>query len=86
MCILQVVALYLAFRTRKVKVKGLNDAKYASTVVYITTFIMFITLIITFTLTNYITAYATIYGVGLWISCTILLAIVFVPKVTIAML
>ena len=81
MCILQVVALCLAFKTRKVKVKGLNDAKYTAMVVYITTFIMLLTLIITFTLSNYITAYVAVYGGGLWIGCTILLAIIFAPKV-----
>lgn len=80
-CILHIVALCLAFKTRKVKVKGLNDAKYTAVVVYITTFIMVLTLIIAFTLSNYITAYATVFGGGMWLGCTIILAIIFVPKV-----
>ena len=78
---LQVCALYLAFQTRKVKVKGLNDAKYAAMVVYITTIMMFIAFITTFTFSNYINAYAIIYGAGLWMGSTVLLAIIFVPKV-----
>ena len=81
MCILHIVALCLAFKTRKVKVKGLNDAKYAAVVVYITTFIMVFTLVIAFTLSNYITAYAAVFGGGMWLGCTIILAIIFVPKV-----
>ena len=81
MMILQVCALYLAFHTRKVKVKGLNDAKYTAMVAYITTVIMFATVIITFTLSNNINTFVIIYGAGLWISSTILLAIIFVPKV-----
>ena len=81
MCILHVVALCLAFKTRKVKVKGLNDAKYAAVVVYITTFLMLLTLLIAFTLSNHITAYAAVFGGGMWIGCTIILAIIFVPKV-----
>lgn len=81
MGIFQISALYLAFRTRKVKVKGLNDAKYTAMTVYITTITLLLTLVITFTLSNYITAYATIYSVGLWIGSTVLLAIMFVPKV-----
>ena len=82
MMILQLVALYLAFQTRKVKVKGLNDAKYTAMVVYFTTIIMFPTIILTFTLPNITTYSITIlYGIGLWISSTTLLFIMFVPKV-----
>ena len=82
MMILQLCALYLAFQTRKVKVKGLNDAKYTAMVVYCTTIIMFPTIILTFTLPNITTYSITIlYGIGLWMSSTILLFIMFVPKV-----
>lgn len=81
--VLQLCALYLAFQTRKVKVKGLNDAKYTATVVYFTTIIMFLSIILTFTLPNNITTYniTITYGVGIWICSTMLLAIMFVPKV-----
>ena len=82
MMILQLCALYFSFQTRKVKVKGLNDAKYIAMVVYITTIVMFATIILTFTLSsNTITTYVTVYGIGIWISATIILAIMFVPKV-----
>ena len=62
-------------------VKGLNDAKYTIMVVYITTIMMFITVVIALTLSDYITAHIVVYAAGLWISATIVLAIVFVPRV-----
>ena len=79
--VLQACALYLAFQIRKVKVKGLNDAKYTITVVYISTILSFVTLILSFTLSSNITIYVTVYGVGIWMSSTLVLAIIFVPKV-----
>ena len=80
--ILQLCALYLAFQTRKVKVKGLNDAKYIAVVICIITVVMFVTIILTFTLSsNKITTYVAVYGIGIWISATIILVIMFVPKV-----
>ena len=78
---LQVCALYFAFQTRKVKVKGLNDAKYTAVTVYVTTIVMLITVITTFTLSNYITAYTVIYCIGIWITPTIVLGVMFIPKV-----
>ena len=82
MVILLLCALYLAFQTRKVKVKGLNDAKRIAIVVCFVTIAMFATVILTFTLSsNNITTYIVIYGIGIWISATIILVIMFVPKV-----
>ena len=82
MLIIQLCALYLAFQTRKVKVKGLNDAKCIAMVVCIITVVMFSIIILTFTLpSSYITTYFAVYGIGIWISATIILVIMFVPKV-----
>ena len=82
MLIVQLCALYLAFQTRKVKVKGLNDAKYIAVVVCIITVVMFTIIIITFTLpSSNVTTYVAVYGIGIWISATIILVIMFVPKV-----
>jgi hypothetical protein len=54
--VLQVCALYFAFQIRKVKVKGLNDAKYTAITVYGTTIAIILSVITTFTLSTYITA------------------------------
>ena len=79
--VLQVGALYFAFQIRKVKVKGLNDAKYTAITVYFTTIAIILTVITTFTLSTYITAYAVIYGICIWATPTIVLGVLFIPKV-----
>lgn len=80
-CVLQICALYLAFRTRKVKVKGLNDAKYVATMVYVVTLVVIVTLVSTFALTEYVNVYAIVYCVGLAISGSLILGLTFIPKV-----
>ena len=80
-CVLQVFALYFAFQTRKVKVKGLNDAKYIAVMVYVVTIVLVITLVSTFALTNYVNTYAVVYCVGLAISGSVILGLTFIPKV-----
>ena len=83
MALLRISALFFAFQTRKVKVKGLNDAKYIAPTVYVVGIIVFILLLTTFTLPKYVTVYATVYGTCLWISATAVLGILFIPKVKI---
>ena len=80
-CVLQVFALYFAFQTRKVKVKGLNDAKYIAVMVYVVTIVLVITLVSTFALTNYVNTYAVVYCIGLAISGSVILGLTFIPKV-----
>jgi amino acid transporter len=66
-----------------VKVKGLNDAKHIAIVVCFVTVAMFTTVVLTSTLSsNNITTYIVIYGIGIWICATIILVIMFVPKVS----
>ena len=79
--ILQLWALYFAFHIRKVKVKGLNDAKYTAITVYFTTIAMLLSVITTFVLSKYINAYAIIYGLCTWATPTIVLGVLFIPKV-----
>lgn len=78
---LQIFALYLAFQTRKVKIKGLNDAKYITTMVYVVTLVVIVTLVSTFALTDYVNIYAVVYCVGLAISGSLILGLTFIPKV-----
>ena len=78
---LQIFALYLAFQTRKVKIKGLNDAKFIAIMVYVVTLVVIVTLVSTFALTNYVNIYAVVYCVGLAISGSLILGLTFIPKV-----
>jgi heme/copper-type cytochrome/quinol oxidase subunit 3 len=83
--ILQTAALYFAFKISKVKVKGLNDSKYTTAVVYIIT-ILVILLAITsfvFNVADYINVSTSIYGILVWMAGTSTLGLVFIPKVKI---
>lgn len=81
MLILQMFALYFAFQTRKIKVKGLNDAKYIAMIVYVVGILIIINVINTFALPKYVTVYAAIYSTCIWLSAAAVLGITFVPKV-----
>ena len=78
---LHICALYFAFQTRKVKVKGLNDAKYIAMIAYITTIVLLVTLATSFALSHYINIYAVLNSLGIWISATVILGFMFIPKV-----
>ena len=79
--LLQVIALVLAFSTRKVEVKGLDDAKYITAAVYITSIVLVVTIIATYTLNGFVNAYSALFSTGILIGTTVILGLVFVPKV-----
>ena len=79
--LLQVIAFVLAFSTRKVKVKGLDDAKYITAAVYITSIVLVVTIIATYTLNAFVNVYSALFCTGILIGTTIILGLVFVPKV-----
>ena len=79
--ITQIAAVFLAFRTRKVKVKALNDSKYIALIIYITSVIITIMIICAITLDNYINADAGVFAGLIMVFATIVLVLVFIPKV-----
>ena len=79
--ILQIIALVLAFSIRKVKVKGLDDSKYIAAAIYVTSIVLATTVIFTFFLANLINAFAALFSTGIFIGTTVILGLVFVPKV-----
>ena len=79
--LLHVGAIVFAFQIRKVKIKGLNDAKYIAMAIYVTSIILACIIVSTYSLRDYVNAYATVFGVGFVIGTTMVLALVFVPKV-----
>ena len=81
--LLQVTALILAFRTRKVKVKGLDDSKYIAAAIYISSIVLAVIIVATYTLTDYINAFPAVEGAGFLLGTTMILVFVFVPKVSI---
>ena len=80
---LQICALYLAFKTRKVKIKGLNETKYITALIYMETLIVILTLVVTFALTDYVNIYAAAQSIGNTATGSAILGLTFIPKVAI---
>ena len=79
--ILQVIAMVLAFLTRKVKVKGLDDSKYIAAIVYITSIVLAVLIVSEYTINEFVDAYAVIVSTGIIVDSTCILGLVFIPKV-----
>lgn len=78
----QLVAVYLAFRTRKVKIKALNDAKYLALIIYIGTVIITVMIISVVSLGSFLNADAAVFSACIWVFTTLILGLLFVPKVS----
>jgi hypothetical protein len=79
---LQIIALVFAFSIRKVKVKGLDDAKYVGTIIYVTSIVLAVVIVASYSLTNYINGFAALFSTGFVIGTTVILLLVFVPLVS----
>ena len=82
MCVIQLVAVILAFSIRKVKIKGLNDSKEISAIVYITSIILVLTIVMTLALRDFINVSGTVNAVGYSTAATVVLGFIFIPKVS----
>ena len=71
----------LAFRTRKVEIKALNDYKYISAITYLGTIILVVMIVSAGTLDEYLNTDAAIYGTLLFLFTTLCLSLTFIPKV-----
>ena len=76
-----VVALVLAFSTRKVKVKGLDDAKYSAAAIYVTSIVFAVIIVATHSLNDFANAFPALFCTGFLIGTAVILGLVFVPKV-----
>ena len=79
--VLQVIALVLAFSTHKVKVKGLDDAKFIAAAIYVTSIVLAVIMVATYSLINFVNGFAALFCIGFLIGTTSILGLVFVPKV-----
>ena len=75
------VSLLFAFQIRKVKVKGVNDAKYIAAAIYVTSIILAVTILSIYTLEDNVNGYVAVFGLGLLVGSAAIVALVFVPKV-----
>ena len=80
--LLQIIALLLAFRTRKVKVKGLDDSKYIAAAIYISSIVLAVIIVSTYTLMDYVNVFPAVVGSGFILGTIMILALVFVPRVS----
>ena len=79
--LLQIVAIFMAFHTRKVKIKALNDSKEIAAIIYINNIVL-VTLVMTeFALVSLQHIYKALFGMALLVGATIFLSLIFVPKV-----
>ena len=80
--LLQIIALVLAFTTRKVKVKGLNDAIYIAAAIYVTSLLWAVIVVSTYTLDEYLNTFTVVFCMGLFVGTSAIMALIFVPKVS----
>ena len=79
---LQIIALVLAFATRKVKVKGLDDAKFIVVIVYVTSIVLALTILAIYSLKEVINGSVALFCTGFLVGTTVILGLVFVPLVS----
>ena len=82
MAVLQVMAFIFAFKTRKVKIKALNDSKSVTAIIYTTSIVLAGLAIITFTLNSFVVVTEVLFSGGIILATTIFVSFVFIPKVS----
>ena len=80
--IVQVIGVFLAFSIRKVKIKGLNDSREVSAILYVSTALTITSVIMVFIFGDYININNSIYGFGAATMAYCVLAFIFIPKVS----
>ena len=78
--LLQIFALVLAFAIRKVKVKGLDDAKYIGATIYVTSIVLAVTITATYSLKDTINGFTALFCTGFLAGTSVILCLVFVPQ------
>lgn len=79
--ILLLVGIFFAIKTRKVKIKLLNDSKYVAGQVYVSAIALLLLVILTFTLDGYQNVSETVVSGGIIFASAVFMALAFVPKV-----
>lgn len=76
--------MVLAFLTRKVEVRGLNESLEVQLVMFITTPIVVVALTLRLVFSDYLNVVGTLYALGVALVGGATLGIIFMPKVTTA--
>ena len=80
--LLQIIALFMAFSTRKIRILALNDSKEIILIVYLNSIIFSVMVTIEFVFMTYHNIFSALFAGVLWIDATVFLSFVFLPKVT----
>lgn len=80
----QITGMVLAFLTRKVEVRGLNESLEVQLVMFITTPIVVVALTLRLVFSDYLNVVGTLYALGVALVGGATLGIIFMPKVTTA--
>ncbi len=81
--LLQIVAMFMAFHTRKVKIKALNDSKAIAAIIYINSIVLVLMIVNSFVLEAYHNVHAALFGLASLVQATMFLGFLFIPKVII---
>lgn len=79
---LQLGAVFMAFTTRKVKIKGLNDTLELYLMIYINTMIIIALTILEFAPRSNHHLYVALFGLAMFAEGTLFLGSTFIPKVS----
>ena len=80
MGLLHFAAVILAFTTRRVKIKVLNDSKSVAVIIHTTSVTLVALVIISFTLDSYIVVVQEIlFSGGILLATTVFLTFIFIP-------
>ena len=71
----------MAFHTRRIKVKALNDSKEIAAIIYINSIILAVLAVTQFAFEIYHDAYAAMFGLALLVDATLFLGLMFIPMV-----
>ena len=78
---MKLISLWLAFKTRNVKITALNDSKYIAIIVYITMLLLVLGAIVYFAPYDHVIIFVVLFSSLTYISMTAILGLTFLPKV-----
>ena len=81
LAVIQLLGIVLSFQTRKVKHTGLRDSKYVTIIIYFSSIVIVVLALVTFSLRTQIHVGNGIFVTGYFFLTTVMLALIFIPKV-----
>ena len=79
--LLQLCAIFMAFTTRKVNVRGLNASKEIYAMIYINSVILTALIAIEFTVKSYSITFVALFSLAVFTEASLFLGMTFVPQV-----